>query len=216
MAIAFAREGARVAVTGRIKERCDQVTAEIVAKGGEAQSFVLDVTNDEETLEAVRQILATWGQIDILINNSAVMAYNSPVWATTVEDWDAMMKVNLRGVFLCCHAIIPHMIERKKGIIINIGSVMARRGAENAGAYGASKWGMLGYTMSLAHSVRPYGIQVNGINPGGVDTDMLRASGRPIRPEMTSSPDEIAEVALFLASKAPPNMSGQFIDVYGS
>ena len=215
IALLFAREGARIAVTGRSKEKCDQVTAEIIAEGGRAHSFVLDVTKDDEVFEAVRQILATWGQIDILVNNAAVMNYDIPVWKTSVENWDDMMRVNLRGVFLCCHAVIPHMMEREKGIIINIGSIVARRAGGDAGAYATTKWGLLGYTTSLARSVRAHGIRVNGVNPGGVDTDMLRAHGREIRPDMTT-PEELAQAVLFLAAQAPPDMTGQFIDVFGS
>ena len=215
IALTFAGEGARVAVTGRTKERRDRVAAEITAAGGEARPFTLDVTKDVEVSEAIRQVLSTWGQIDILVNNSGVVVYNTPTWATTVDEWDSEMNVNLRGTFLCCHAVIPQMMERGRGIIINIGSSAARMPAEEGGPYTATKWGVVGYTASLARSIRPYGIRVNGINPGWVDTDMARAVEPEGDPEW-STPEEIAQVALFLAAQAPRDMTGQFIDVFGS
>ena len=215
IALGFAAEGARVAVTGRTKERRDRVTAEIVAKGGEAKAFVLDVTKDEEAEQAAKDILATWGQIDVLVNNAGtVLQGYHPAWATTIEEWDEMMRVNLRGVFLCCHAVIPHMMERHTGVIINVGS-SSGRGAEdgNFGAYHATKWGEVGYTTSLARSLRSHGIRVNGINPGWVDTDMARLLSPESGPEW-STPEEIANAALYLATKAPRDMTGQFLDIF--
>ncbi len=215
IALAFAKEGSRIAVTGRTKERRDQVAAEIVAEGGEARPFALDVTRDDEVFKAVREVLATWGQIDILVNNAGVIMYNTPVWKTTVDEWDTMMEIDLRGVFICCHAVVPHMMERGRGVIINIGSSSGRMADEDYGPYTAAKWGVVGYSTSLARSLRPHGIRVNGINPGWVDTDMSRAFDPKGDPEW-STPEEIAETALFLAARAPLDMTGQFIDVFGS
>jgi 3-oxoacyl-[acyl-carrier protein] reductase len=141
--------------------------------------------------------------------------YNTPVWKTTVDEWDTMMGIDLRGVFICCHAVVPHMMERGRGVIINIGSSSGRMADEDYGPYTAAKWGVVGYTTSLARSLRPHGIRVNGINPGWVDTDMSRAFDPKGDPEW-STPEEIAETALFLAARAPLDMTGQFIDVFGS
>ena len=215
IALSFAQEGARIAVTGRTRERRDRVTSEIVASGGDARSFALDVTTDDQVFEAVGQILSTWGQIDILVNNAGVIDYSGSVWETTLDQWDSVMAVNLRGLFVCCHAVLPHMVDRGKGVIINVGSSSARMAEGDYGAYTASKWGVAGYTGSLATSVRPLGIRVNGINPGWVDTDMARAT-EPDGGQEWSTPEEIAQVAMFLAAQAPRDMTGQFIDVFGS
>ena len=215
ISLRFAREGAKVAVTGRTRERRDRVAAEIVSVGGEAKGFALDVLRDEQVLEAVREVQATWGQIDILVNNAGIIQYNRPVWDTTVEEWDETMGVNCRGTFLCCRAVAPHMMERGEGVIINICSSSARIADDDYGPYAATKWAQAGYTTSLARSVRPYGIRVNGINPGWVDTDMAREA-TPEGDEVWSTPEEIAEAALFLATKAPRDMTGQFLDIYGS
>ena len=212
MALAFAQEEARIAVTGRTREPRERVAGEIIAEDGEARPVALDVTRDDEVFRAVDEVLATWGQIDVLVNNAGVIP---PVWATTVEEWDSMMAVDLRGVFLCCHAVVPHMMERGRGVIINLGSSSGRMADEGYGPYTGCKWGVVGYTASLARSLRPHGIRVNGINPGWVDTDMSRAFDPAGNPEW-STPEEIAQVALFLAATALRDMTGQFVDVFGS
>ena len=166
IALTFAHNGARIAVTGRTQESRERVAAEIVATGGEARPFELDVTQDNEVVKAVAEVLSAWGRIDILVNNAGIIQYDSPVWAATVEEWDAMMAVNLRGIFLCCRAVAPHMMERNRGVIINIGSSSGRMADHEYGPYTATKWGVVGYTVSLARSLRPHGIRVNGINPG--------------------------------------------------
>ena len=215
IALAMARDGAKIAVTGRTKERRDKVAKEIIANGGDARPFVLDVTKDEEVFIAVQQVLETWGQIDILVNSAGIIQYHTPVWETTIKEWDAMMGINLRGTFLCCHAVVPHMVNRREGKIINIASSSARMADDDLGPYTASKWAVAGYTTSLAKSVRPHGIRVNGLNPGWVDTDMSRELD-PVGDPEWSTPEEIANAALYLATDAPRDMTGQFIDIFGS
>ena len=215
IALACAREGARIAVTGRDIARCQPVVTEITAQSGTAQPFVLDVTKDADVTAAVDRVLSTWGQIDILVNSAGIIQYHTPVWETTIEDWDTMMQVNLRGTFLCCHAVVPYMRAQGHGIIINIASSAARMADDDLGPYTASKWGVAGYTTSLARSLRPHGIRVNGLNPGWVDTDMSRAFDPKGDPEW-STPEEIAQAALYLAARAPRDMTGQFIDIFGS
>ena len=215
IAMTFAGAGAKVAVTGRNQQRRDRVSADIVSAGGEALAIPLDVTKDDQVSNAVSQLISHWGRIDILVNNAGIIVYDSPLWATDVPEWDEMMAVNLRGVFLCCRGVLPHMMERGQGLIINIGSAMVRRATgEDLGPYTASKWGVVGYTVSLARSLRSHGVRVNGINPGMVDTDMTRASNPSGDPKWTT-PQEIAQTALFLATRAPKGMTGQFIDAFG-
>jgi 3-oxoacyl-[acyl-carrier protein] reductase len=107
------------------------------------------------------------------------------------------------------------MMNRKKGVIINIVSSSARMADDEYGPYTATKWGLAGYTTSLARSIRPYGVRVNGINPGWVDTDMARDL-QPLGNPSWSSADDIARAALYLAADAPPDMTGQFMDIFGS
>jgi NAD(P)-dependent dehydrogenase (short-subunit alcohol dehydrogenase family) len=175
----------------------------------------LDISREQEVLGAVKQVLEDWGRIDILVNCAGIIQYNTPVWKTTVEEWDEMMNINLRGTFLCCHAVVPHMVEQGNGTIINIASSAARMADDDLGPYTASKWGVAGYTTSLARSVRPHGIRANALNPGWVDTDMSREFDPNGNPEW-STPQEIAGAALYLATDAPRDMTGQFIDIFGS
>lgn len=216
IALGFAQEGATVAVTGRTRERLDRVAAEIAASGGDARPYTMDVSRDSDVAEATGRILSEYGQIDILVNNAGIdSGGKTPVWAITLEQWDSIMNTNLRGMFLCCQAVIPSMMEKGRGVIINIGSSSGRRADDSYGPYAASKWGVVGYTASLAASLRPHGVRVNGINPGWVDTDMSRALDPKGSPEW-STPEEIADAALFLATAAPRDMTGQFIDVFSS
>jgi 3-oxoacyl-[acyl-carrier protein] reductase len=177
--------------------------------------MLLDVTKAEDAERAVRQVVKTWGQIDILVNNAGVITYDTPAWETTIEQWDQVMDTNLRGMFLVCRAVIPHMMERSEGAIINIGSSSGREPEGDYGAYVTSKYGVVGYTASLAWSLRSHGIRVNGINPGWVDTDMAREEQPEGNPEWITA-EEIAQAALYLATHAPNAMTGQFIDIFGA
>ena len=213
IALAFAREGARVAVTGRNQANLAQVVDDISSAGGFALAFSLDVTREEDAAAVSREIVDRWGRLDLLVNNAGVITYDVPVWQTTMEQWDYVMDTNLRGMHLVSRAVIPHMMQRNCGRIINIGSSSGRQVEGDNGAYNASKWGVIGYTASLAHSLRSHGIQVNGINPGWVDTDMAREY-HPGGDPAWITPEQIAQAALYLAAHAPALMTGQLIDIF--
>ena len=215
VALCFAREGARTVLTGRDKDRLALVELEIKSAGGEAEVLSLDVTRVDGAARMVEGVIEKWGRIDVLVNNAGIITYDTPVWATTMEEWDAVMNTNLRGMHLVCRAVIPHMMQREQGVIINMGSSSAKHPEGDYGAYAASKWGVAGYTASLAHSVRPYGIRVNGINPDWVDTDMARAYNPEGDPDWIT-PEEVGQTALYLAAHAPGIMTGQFIDLFST
>ena len=124
-----------------------------------------------------------------------------------MEQWDEVINTNRRGMHAVCRAVAPHMVARRQGVIINIGSSVVGRPSADYGAYPASKWGVVGYTISLANSLSDHGIKVNGINPGGVDTDMSRT----VRPE-----GDPGWMSSELAAQAPDAMTGQFIDLYSA
>ena len=154
IALRFAREGAQIVLTGRDMGRLMGVAREIKDAGGEAAAFSLDVTRDDDAARVAGEVIGTLGRIDLLVNNSGVITYDTPVWATTMEQWDEVMNTNLRGMHLVCRAVVPHMMRRKRGVIINMGSSSGRRPDSEYGAYATSKWGVVGYTASLAHSLR--------------------------------------------------------------
>ena len=215
IALCFAREGARTVVTGRDMDRLEQVAQEVRSAGGDPATFSLEVTRDDDATRVVEEVIATWGRIDVLVNNAGVITYDTPLWATTVDQWDEVMNTNLRGMHLVSRAVIPHMMKRQRGVIINVGSSSGRRPDSEYGAYATSKWGVVGYTVSLAHSLHSYGIRVNGINPDWVDTDMARAYN-PSGDADWIAPEDVAQAALYLAAHAPGAMTGQFIDLFGN
>jgi NAD(P)-dependent dehydrogenase (short-subunit alcohol dehydrogenase family) len=215
IALTFAKYSAFVIVAARTIEGYQPVVNQIEKTGGQAQGICLDVTHVEQIKHCVQHVINTYQRIDVLINCAGIIQYHTPVWQCTVADWDRMFEVNVRGTFLCCHEVIPHMVQRKTGIVINMGSSSARMADEDLAAYTASKWAVAGYTTSLARSVRENGVRVNGINPGWVDTDMSRAYDET-GGEDWSTPQEIARAALYLATWAPRDMTGQFIDIFGS
>ena len=215
IALCLAREGARTVLTGRDTGRLERVAQEVRSAGGDAATFSLDVTRDDDATRVVDEVIATWGRIDVLVNNAGVITYDTPLWATTMDQWDEVMNTNLRGMHLVSRAVIPHMMQRERGVIINIGSSSGRRPDSEYGAYATSKWGVVGYTVSLAHSLRPFGIRVNGINPDWVDTDMARAYN-PSGDADWIAPEDVAQAALYLAAQAPGAMNGQFIDLFGN
>ena len=206
---------AKVIVGARTVEGYTAVVHSIREQGGSARGVLLDVCEDASVHQAVQSVIDGEGRIDGLVNCAGIIQYHTPVWQTSVEDWDRMMNVNVRGTFLTCRAVIPYMIAQKSGRIVNLGSSSARMADDDLGPYTASKWAVVGYTTSLARSVRPHKIQVNGLNPGWVDTDMSRAYQQE-GDEEWSTVDEIANAALYLLTLAPRDMTGQFIDIFGS
>ncbi|MFQ5861299.1 MAG: SDR family NAD(P)-dependent oxidoreductase [Dehalococcoidia bacterium] len=218
IALTYAENGADVALCATNGALLSQVAEEVHALGRRALTIIMDVSKEEDAQRMARETLEAFGQIDILVNNAGIISRETPVWRTTVEEWDRVMGVNLRGAHLCSRAVLAHMVERRSGFIVNIGSISGlSAGGVNPGddgAYTPSKWGLLGYTAVLAKSVRPYGIRVNAINPGLVATDMGKTSRTWDVSAPQSSPEEVAAAALFLVTAASPDMSGQFIDLF--
>ena len=213
----LASEGASLALTGRDTSRLERVKGEIQRDQGQADVWQMDVSQESSVEDIVGKVIDHWGQIDILVNNAAIIHPETPVWDTPILEWDEEMSINLRGTFLCCHLVLPDMIKRGQGVVINIGSSSGTIAEDIYGAYGATKWGVIGYTISLAKSVRRHGVKVNGLNPGWMETDMTAGTSIPpdAGPEWTQ-PEDIARAALFLAAHAPADMTGQFINLFGA
>jgi len=216
IAVAMADEGAKIALTGRDTGRLNKVMQQIYLVGGQSDIWKMDVSSETEVEESVNKILDLWGQIDILVNNAGIIHADTPVWKTSISDWDEEMAINLRGTFLCCHYVVPHMVKRQSGVVINIGSSSGTIPEDMSGAYGATKWGVIGYTTALAKSVRPHGVRVNGLNPGWVETGMTEGQKPAIAGPEWTQPEDIARAALFLAAYAPADMTGQFINLFGA
>ena len=227
-AILFAKEGAKVTITGRNEERGRAVAAKILTDGGQALFIRTDVRSAEECNRAVSETLGTYKGLDILFNNAGVFFPHTTIDCTE-EEWDLQMDVNLKGTFLMSKAALPHMIERRKGVIINNSSGWGIAGGDSAVAYCASKGGVVLLTKAMAIDHGRQGIRVNCICPGDVDTPMLPedarmrglkwedylagCANRPLGRIGTT--DEIAKGALFLASEESSFMTGTALVVDG-
>jgi meso-butanediol dehydrogenase/(S,S)-butanediol dehydrogenase/diacetyl reductase len=215
IAQAFAREGAALAVVDWAPAGLVDVAAEARALGRRVVVESADVSREPDVCRLVERTLAEYGRIDVLVNNAGTIVLPGAILETTPEAWDTMMATNARSVFLCSRAVLPAMLSRGAGRIINIGSTAGLKPLPDRAAYCASKHAVIGFSRALALDLRPRGIAVNVICPGAVDTPLTAYS----RPDADRSrwlkPADIAEVALFLASDAARGMTGAVVEVPG-
>ncbi|MCK4723118.1 MAG: SDR family NAD(P)-dependent oxidoreductase, partial [Dehalococcoidia bacterium] len=175
--LALAEQGAKLVVADIKDKEAQQTASEIQAKGGSALSIKVDVTSEEATLGMAQETLKQFGQIDILVNNAA-MVYGitrKPFTEIPPAEWDKLMAVNLKGVFLCARAVFPQMKKQGKGKIINLTSETAFTGSRNMVHYVTSKGGIISFTRALAAEVGQYGIRVNAVGPGFTDSESSRS-----------------------------------------
>jgi NAD(P)-dependent dehydrogenase (short-subunit alcohol dehydrogenase family) len=224
----FAKEGAKIAITGRNETRGNAVTEQITKNGGHAVFISSDVRKSSDCQLAVDEILRAFGRIDILFNNAGVF-YPHTTLDCSEEEWDEQIDINLKGAFLMSKAVLPHMVQRHSGVIINNSSGWGIVGGDAAVAYCASKGGVVLLTKAMAIDHGRQGIRVNCICPGDVDTPMLPedsrmrgmkwedylagCANRPLG--RIGTPDEIAKAALFLASDDSSFMTGAALVVDG-
>jgi 3-oxoacyl-[acyl-carrier protein] reductase len=222
IALAFAREGADVAGTYHPSEpHPSDVAAAIEAAGRQSLLLPCEVADEASVQAAVRQTIERLGRIDVLVTNAG-FAEETPVAAMTVDQFDRMVSVHLRGTFLCVRAVLPVMIERGAGTIITMASQLAYIGAEGLAHYAAAKAGIVAFTKSLAREVCRQGVRVNGIAPGPIRTGIL--PGNPARDAELAARlpigrfgevDEVAPTAVFLASSDASYYVGQILGPNG-
>jgi NAD(P)-dependent dehydrogenase (short-subunit alcohol dehydrogenase family) len=159
-----------------------------------------DLSRDEDLERLVAETLSEWGSVDFLINNAG-WGKTAPVLKGKVADWDQTFRVNLRAPMLLSQMVLPTLIEKKGGAIINIASLSGRKGQANTAAYSASKYGLIGFTESLYEEIREYGIKVTAILPGFVDTPLIPPNRRIDRSKMIR-PEDIAEAVLFVLTSS--------------
>jgi NAD(P)-dependent dehydrogenase (short-subunit alcohol dehydrogenase family) len=251
IAVAFARAGADVVVTdvaagGTRNENeegleeirlgwtgLDSLAEEIKGLGRRVLTLVGDVSRAADAERFVADALAQFGHIDVLVNNAAAPhgADRRLLWEIPEEAWDLVIDVNLKGTFLMGRAVIPHMLKRGSGRIINMASSSGKRGTARRGAYTASKFGVIGLTQVMAQELGAHGITANAICPGSVDTSRRESTSRreralaehdPNAPVLSlpptgrvARPDDIARLALFFASEASDHITGQAWNVGG-
>jgi NAD(P)-dependent dehydrogenase (short-subunit alcohol dehydrogenase family) len=215
IALAYAREGADVAVADRDGAGLDGLAAEIRGVGRKAVAVRGDVSDEADVARLVAGATAALGRVDVLVNNAGTIVLPGAILETTLAAWEAMMGTNARGVFLCTRAVLPGMIARRRGHIVNIASSAGLRPLAERAAYCASKHAVVGFTRAVALDMRPHGIAVNAIAPGAVDTPLTRVSRADLDRTDWLAPDDIADVAVFLASREARGMTGAVVEVEG-
>ena len=252
MAVAFARAGADIVATDvvaggtrneneegleetRLNWRgLESLAAEVEGLGRRVATLVGDVSRAADVERMVAEALGGFGRLDVLVNNAAAPhgADRRLLWEVPEEAWDAVLGVNLKGVYLMSRAVIPHMLARGGGRIINMASISGKRGTPRRGAYTASKFGVIGLTQVLAQELATHGITVNAICPGSVDTSRRESTSRRERALLEKDPntplgfaqapvgriarpDDIARLAVFLAADESDHITGQAWNVDG-
>ena len=221
--LALAKEGAKIVVTD-VTDKIFDVIKEIQNLGSQGLAIKADVSSAGQVGEMVKKSIEKLGRIDILVNNAGIFPFK-PLIELTEADWDKVLNVNLKGVFNCTRAVAPHMINQKSGKIINIASIVGVVvGFAALTHYSASKGGMVGFTKSVALELAPFGINVNAIAPGSIETpgarmDMTAESVKQflqaIPLKRIGQPDDIANAVLFLASDESSYITGQCLVVDG-
>ena len=232
IALAFAREGADVAIASRNTANLERVAAKIREMGRQALPITADIAEEEQVKSMVAETLAAFGRIDVLVNNSGIPGQFLEVSEMDLADWNQVLAVNITGTMLCSREALRDMKSRKSGNIINISSMAGKRVTAKRSSYVSSKWAMHGFTLTLAQEVGPDNIRVNCICPGATEGDRIErvinafveSSTRTyeeVRTRLESraalrrmvTPEEVAECAVFFASEESSGMTGQIVDV---
>jgi 3-oxoacyl-[acyl-carrier protein] reductase len=225
-ALVFADLGAKVAIGyHQNRKGAEQVRESIAAAGGQAIALQADVREAAGIGALVEGASARFGPIDILVNNAGSLVERMKIREITAAQWDNIMNLNLKSAMLCSQAVAPTMMERKSGAIVNIVSIAGRNGGgPGAGAYATAKGGLIAFTKALAKEMAPFGVRVNAVSPGVIDTpfhevfstpEMIRGFVAGIPMGRTGTSLECATVIAFLASEAASYMVGETVEVNG-
>ena len=219
IAVAFGRAGENVLATGRNQQELDSLCAEIEQAGSRAVAVVADLALEESPGIIAAKALDAFGRIDVLINNAAIIHDSATLVEFDPDLWKRVLQVNLVAPALLAQAVLPHMIERGGGKIVNISSIGGTRGGAGRSAYRAAKAGLINLTESVAAEVKEFGIDVTCICPGATDTEGFRSAfdhkGKQQDANLMA-PEEIAELALFLALDKASAITGTAINAFGA
>ena len=218
IALALGRAGARIVVTARTTEALEALVTRLMEMSSKALSVTADLSAEADIQRIMDDSLSRFGHVDILVNNAGIIHPRIDLVDFDFQLWRQVIDVNLISAALLMKAVLPSMIARRSGKIINISSIGGRRGAKGRTAYRVSKAGLISLTESVASEVKPYGIDVNCICPAGVDTEGYReafgSKGKAQNPNLML-PDEIAKLVVFLASDESSAITGTAIDAFG-
>jgi 3-oxoacyl-[acyl-carrier protein] reductase len=222
VAVAMANAGADVAVFGQNAERLAATAKDVEATGRKVLSYALNVSQADAIQAAVEDIHKKWGRIDIMVNNAG-MTRDGLLIRMSEEDWDAVMNVNLKSVFLFTRAVARIMMKQRAGAIVNIASIIGLIGNPGQGNYSASKGGIIAFTKSVARELASRNIRANAIAPGFIETRMTENIPPDLQKKMMDSiplgrygkPEDVANLAVFLAGDSSSYITGQVISICG-
>ena len=223
VALGLARAGAQVIIADAVPGRLARAVAEVEALGVRALGVSVDVTRADSVSGLVHAALSHFGKIDILVNNAGVVVVK-PITQQTEADWNKVLEVNLKGVFLCCHRVVQEMIKQKSGAIVNIASIAAFHYTVPHVPYAASQAGVVAITRDLAYEVARHGIRVNAIAPGPIETPMMGDALTPQQKEAYAQsiplgrlgqPRDIGNAVAFLVSDEASFITGATLPVSG-
>ncbi len=202
----FLKEGAKVVIAGRDAAKLTAVAKELNA-GTSLKTVPTDVTKAQQCKALIDAATTTFGRVDILVNNAGTNIKGRTIRELTPESWDMMIRTNLDGAFYCTTAVLPQMLERKDGVIVNVVSIAGKRANPLGGAaYVAAKFGMGGLGMVLSNEEKDSGVRVSNIYPGEIDTPILVARPKPVTDEQRAvilKPEDVADAVLFVATLHP-------------
>jgi NAD(P)-dependent dehydrogenase (short-subunit alcohol dehydrogenase family) len=209
IARAFTREGASVFLCARGEGALREAARDLEGTGAIVGYRAADVSNAESAERLVASALGRFPDLEILVNNASILGKRAPIAELDVPTWDEVLRVNTSSLFYVTRPLIPRLVARGSGSIINVSSSVGRKGKANWGAYAVSKFGLEGFTQVLAAELEASGVRVNSVNPGATRTDM-RAEAYPEEdPESLPTPDDIAEIFIHLASDESRSVTGQ-------
>lgn len=219
----LARQGASVGLIDIHLPLAEDASAALRAKGHRVRAFAADVANAESVRAAVENVVRELGAVKVLVNNAGIAGRTAPIMELSEEEWDVVMAIDVKSLFLCCRAVLPSMIESGGGAIVNVASVAGKEGNPRMVPYSTAKAGVIGFTKALAKEVISSNIRVNAVSPAVVDTPILKQLTPQQVEYMTSRipmgrvgrTEEVAAVIGFLASDKASFVTGQCYDVSG-
>ncbi len=223
IAMRLAGAGANIAIVDLNLEQAERTSGRVRSLGRKSLAVRCDVSKASDVWAMRDQVLAEFGRIDILVNNAAIAGKNVPMLQIEEDEWDHFITVDLKSVYLCCRAVLPHMIERRYGKIVNVASIAGKEGNPGLVPYSTAKAGVIGLTKSLAKEVVAHGVYVNAVAPAVIETPILKTLTEQQISYMTSripmgrvgKPEEVAAVIHFLASDDSSFVTAQCYDVSG-
>ena len=215
-AFKFAQEGADIGLVARNGRELELVAEKIRPYGRRVLILQRDLYNQDSLFRMINEFVSEFGRIDILVNNAGVFLEKS-ILDMNIEDWDQVVNLNLRSLFICTKLVLEHMVGRRSGRIINISSGSALRGLPLASAYSASKGGVNAFTQAVAEEMKQYNLNINAICPGPVKTSLLSDGPDALQKRFSENdflgPEDVANLALFLASEDSKMINGQIFSL---